>query len=128
MVSDGILTTEKDQRWIQTMIDKIVKPRGYSDIKANLEGYEPPARLSRREEEDEAYVPDATAVSYGRKMYFELAVKTDREREVVSKWKLMSRLASAKAGKFFLIAPRGHVAFAQRLVKLYDISAEVIRI
>ncbi len=127
MVEEGILTVEKDERWVKKVIDKIVRPRGFNDIRANVEGYDAPAKLSRRKE-DEAYVPDVTATMRGRKTYFELAVKTDRIQEVVSKWKLLSQLASLKAGKFYLIAPRGHVAFTERLMKRYDISAEVIRI
>lgn len=127
MVEEGILTTEKDARWVTKVIDKIVRPRGFSSIRANVEGYEPPAKLSRAEEE-EAFIPDITAIVHGRKSYFEIAVKTDQTRDVVSKWQLLSMLASAKSGKFFLIAPRGHVAFAERLLKKHDITAELIRI
>ncbi|MBK7871657.1 MAG: hypothetical protein IPJ74_13760 [Saprospiraceae bacterium] len=127
MVSEGMLTTEKDERWLKKIVDKVVRPRGFDDIRANIDGYEAPAKLSRRNNDD-AYVPDVTAVMRGRKSYFELAMKTEYIREMVSKWKLISQLARIKAGKFYLIAPRGHVAFAERLLKKHHISAELIRI
>jgi hypothetical protein len=129
MVEEGILTTEKDERWVKKVIDKIVRPRGFSDIRANIDGYEAPAKLSRaNDSDDEAFIPDITAVSHGRKSYFEIATKTDRTQEVISKWQLLSRLANFKSGKLFLIAPRGHVAFTERLLKQYDITAELIRL
>ncbi|HMN91110.1 MAG TPA: hypothetical protein PKD70_11270 [Saprospiraceae bacterium] len=127
MIKEGMLTNTKDERWIHQMLSKVIRPRGYEQIRANAEGYELPAALSRKDGEI-AYIPDATAVLHGRKCYFELALKTERVREVASKWKLMSMLAAAREGQFFIVAPRGHVAFAEKILKQHHILAAVVRI
>ncbi|MCB0375845.1 MAG: hypothetical protein KDD04_08000, partial [Sinomicrobium sp.] len=63
----------------------------------------------------------------GRKSYFELVQKTDELQEVITKWKLLSNLASFKDGKLFLIVPHGNLAFTNRILDNYSIQAEVIK-
>lgn len=127
-MEQGILTEVKESALIRQMVEEVVTPKGYNDIKANIEDYETPARLSRRkDDEEEAFIPDATGVLNGRKSYFELALKTDSIRQVVTKWQLMSNVASFKRGKLFLVVPRGHFAFASRLLNQYPIEAEIIK-
>ncbi len=129
-MEEGILTVEqqKGSELIREVVDKIVSPRGYKDIRANLEDYDTPSKLSRAGEDDEAFIPDITGVLNGRKSYFELALKTDKVRPVVTKWKLLSNMAKFKNGKLFLIVPRGHFAFTSRLLNKYPIQAEVIKL
>jgi hypothetical protein len=64
----------------------------------------------------------------GNKCYFEIAMKSDNKQDLITKWKLLDRLASIKEGKFFLFTPHGHRAFADRLVKQHDINATLINI
>lgn len=93
-----------------------VEKRGLYDIKANWDGYETPTQFSRTDEET-PFVPDITARATDRKVYVEIALKTENFRQAVSKWKLMSTLASMKGGKLFLLVPAGHKAFVQRMMK-----------
>jgi hypothetical protein len=125
-MEEGILTEDKKPKLIQKVIDTIVSPRGYKNIKANAEAFDTPARLNR-ERDDEAYIPDITGVINGRKSYFELSIKTDKIRQVVTKWKLLSKLATFKRGKLFLVVPPGHYAFTNRVLKKYPIEAKIIR-
>lgn len=106
-----------------------IKRRGFSKLKANVESesLEKPTSFSRQRE-DQTITPDLTAVRRGRKSYFEIAIKSENEQRVVSKWKLLSRLAGLKNGKFYLLAPHGHRTFASKLVKRYGINAEVVNI
>ncbi len=106
-----------------------VRRKGFSKLKANLESedYDRPTSFSRKKAE-RTITPDLTAVRRGKKSYFEIAVKAEDEQRVVSKWKLLSRLAGLRNGKFYLMAPHGHRSFASRLVKRYGINAEVVRI
>jgi hypothetical protein len=97
------------------------KRRGLSGIRANYEEYETPTAFSKSGEE-EAYVPDLTAKKLGRKFYIDIALKTDNVKRKVSKWKLMETLAKVKGGKLYLLAPRGHKAFAERLIEKYNFS------
>ena len=99
--------------------------KGFKKIKANCEDYEIPTHFVRQGEE-EAFVPDATGILRGRKSYFEIALKTDNVRRRISKWKLLSTLATMKGGKLFLLAPKGHKAFTEGIVKKHLLNAEVI--
>ncbi len=104
-----------------------VKRRGFSKVKVNtdLEEFDKPTSFNR-EDADKAVTPDITAMRRGRKSYFEIAIKGANERFLVTKWKLMARLARLKQGKFYLLAPHGHRTFANRLIKRYGINAEVV--
>lgn len=126
-MEDGILTEVKKPTLIKKVIDKVVSPRGFKKIKANVEDFDTPAKL-QRERDDESYIPDITGVINGRKSYFELSLKTEKIRQVVTKWKLLSRIAGFKRGKLYLIVPRGHYAFTNRVLDKYPIEAKIIRI
>ncbi|MGB3547527.1 MAG: hypothetical protein WBA17_11165 [Saprospiraceae bacterium] len=129
-MENGILTEnqQKDAELIEQIIKDIVTRKGYQDIKANVEGYETPAKIRRSSEKEEFFIPDVTGELNGRKSYFEVALKTDDERELVTKWKLLSSLAGYKNGKLFLAVPRGHMAFTNRILEAYTIKAEIIKI
>ncbi len=108
-----------------------VKRRGFSKLKVNLDSeefdLEKPTSFNRQRG-DRTVTPDLTAVRRGKKFYFEIAIKAEDVQRVVSKWKLLSRLAGLKNGKFYLLAPHGHRTFASKLVKLYGINAEVVNL
>ena len=128
-MEEGILTDQKDEELIQQMLDDFICPRGYKNIRANVDEYETPSRLSRQTSDgEESFIPDATGIINGRKSYFELALKSDSKRATVTKWKLLANLAKFKRGKLYLVAPRGHYAFVDRLLKKYPISAEIVKL
>ena len=129
-MENGILTEaqQKDADLIQKLLDKIVNKKGFDNIKANAEGYETPSKIRRGKDSDEYYIPDVTGEVNGRKSYFELGMKVDDERELVSKWRLLSMLASRKHGKLYLAVPRGHMAFTNRILADYPIQAEVVKL
>ena len=103
-----------------------VKSHGYDKVRANAEGYDAPSGFRRDVEDGEIMAPDITGVKSRRKSYFEIALKDGDLDHSVSKWKLISAVASAQNGKLFLLAPHGHKAFATRIVERHDIDAEVI--
>ncbi len=103
------------------------KKHGFSNIKANTEDYEIPAGFTRKGE-TEAYVPDISGSKLGGKSYVEIALKTEDNDDQVSKYKLLSTMASIKSGKLYLLAPKGHKAYVDKMVKQYNISADVISI
>lgn len=97
-----------------------------SDLKANFEGYEAP-RTFQRADEDISYTPDITGRRLTKKFYVEIAMKDEDTTSMVSKWKLLSTMASMKGGKLYLLAPRGHKAFVQGLLDRYQLpNAELI--
>ncbi len=100
---------------------------GFSQIKANMDDYEMPKKFSKPGE-DEPYIPDITGFSKGGKCYVEIAQKSDDVTRMVAKWKLFSTLAGMKKGKLFLLAPKGHKAFTDKLIKQFSIEATVYSI
>lgn len=101
------------------------KKRGFKKIKANCEDFETPTPYVRKGKE-QTFVPDVTGMLRGKKSYIEIATKWNDVRRKISKWNLLSTLASIKGGKLFLIAPRGHKSFAKEVVKKHKLNAEVI--
>ncbi len=120
------MTEDKKAGMIRRAIQKFVKARGFKKIKANIEDFDTPARLERQRDE-ESFIPDATGYINGRKSYFELMLKTKRVRPLVTKLKLLSKLAGFRRGKLFLIVPRGHYAFTNRVLKKYPVKAKILR-
>ena len=99
--------------------------RAANSIKAVIDEYEDPDTF-RKVSSDEKVQPDISYVSnIGAVHYIEIALKIDQPRELVSKWKLLSTMASMKRGKLHLLAPKGHKQFAQQLVNKYNINAIV---
>lgn len=129
-MENGILTEaqQKDPEMIDLLLEKIVKKKGFENIRANAEGYETPAKIRRGKDTEEFFIPDCTGEVNGRKSYFELGMKSEDERELVTKWRLLSSLANHKHGKLYLAVPRGHMAFTNRILADYPISAEVVKI
>lgn len=121
----------KDQELFERAI-KWVKSQGFDKVRANIEDYDAPGAFRRQEgsggegDEGELMTPDITAVKNKRKSYFEIAMKDDELDHNISKWKLISMVASAQNGKLYLLAPHGHKAFATRIMERHDITAEVI--
>lgn len=129
-MENGILTEaqQKDAEMIDLLLEKVVKKKGFENICANAEGYETPAKIRRGQDSEEYFIPDCTGEVNGRKSYFELGMKSDNERELVTKWRLLSSLASYKHGKLYLAVPRGHMAFTTRILADYPIQAEIVKL
>ncbi|MDX1476464.1 MAG: hypothetical protein R3301_02120 [Saprospiraceae bacterium] len=117
---------EKKKRLINKAVDWI-RGRGFRKIRANVEDFETPTHYSAAAKDD-VFVPDVTAVRRGKKSYVEIALKSGNIRRTISKWKLLSTLANRKGGKLFLLAPRGHKAFAERIVKTHHLRAQVVNL
>jgi hypothetical protein len=104
---------------------KWAKRKGFSDIKAVHEDFEEPTHY-RRPELDKPFVPDVTGRKRGVKSYIEVATKEDNPERSISKWNLLSTLASLKGGKLYLLAPKGNKAFVERVIKRYSLTADLI--
>lgn len=120
----------KETRFYQSALEWVRK-RGYNKVKANvdMEGVEPPTSFKQEADGEESLItPDITATMRGNKCYFEIAVKTDEKTDLITKWKLLDRLASIREGKFFLFTPHGHRAFADRIIRNHEINATLVNI
>ncbi len=114
----------KDVNFIKKAI-QWAESHGFKKLKANHEGYETPTQFTAQGE-DKAFIPDVTGIQMGGKSYVEIVTKTDNINRRVSKWKLLSTLASMKGGSFFLLAPKGHKSSTETIVKKHHLNAKVI--
>lgn len=113
----------KDEALIAKAVEELEK-YGFQDVKADIEGHETPSKLIRQSDNFE-FTPDITATFHGRTHYFEVAIKTDKSRMLVTKWKLLAYLAQMKQTGFKIFVPHGTMKFTRELVKLYEIDAEL---
>ncbi len=114
----------------QAYIPKVIewaRRKGFDQIQANMEGFEPPIAYGRQSD-DERFIPDVTAKLLSEKSYFEVVLKTDNIDRVISKLRLLSMVAGQKGGRLFLMAPSGHLNFAKELLLKYSINGEIVRI
>lgn len=116
----------KDEELIKKILVTWVARNGYSEVKANIEGYDTPSGLSNMESDDKL-VPDIQAVKRGGRWYIEVVRKDADPEKTVSKWKLLSILGKTRGGGLILIAPAGSFAFAERLTKKHDIMVQIIK-
>ncbi len=116
----------KDAEVIKKVLDTWVSRNGYSEVQANIEGYDTPSGLSNMENED-TLIPDIVAMKRNGKWYIEVVRKDGDAERTVSKWKLLSILGKLKGGGLILIAPSGNFAFADRLTKKHDIHVKIIK-
>lgn len=101
-----------------------VKRKSVSSIKSHHEDHESP-KIYTNAATQEQIQADFSFVSQGRRHYTDIALKSDTPQKLVTRWKLLSTMASLKSGKLFLLTPRGHKMFAQRLVDRYKIKAVI---
>jgi hypothetical protein len=105
---------------------KFVQGKGYDNIKSSHDDYSNPTSFSS--EGDKSLTPDITATKGNSKSYFQISLKNEDETATVSKWKLFATLAEMKNGKLYLLAPRGHKSFTDKLVATYGLNATVVSI
>lgn len=93
-----------------------LESRGFSNIKADIEGYETPKSYIKKSTGN-AVTPDITAVKNGRKYLFDISLKSDKPKLLKSKWVLLDTLSRMKSNRFRIITFRGHYKFTDTLLK-----------
>ncbi len=114
--------TESKQKYFQKALDW-ANSRSISELKANHEDFDPPKSFVNKST-DQSVQADMSFKLNGKTRYFsEIALKTEKVQSLVTKWKLLSMMASMKGGKLFLLAPKGHKMFTEKIVERYNINA-----
>lgn len=112
----------------QSYFDKAVKwvsKKSKNSFKAKVNGYESPKVFKNKNTGEEIQADFSFQTEGGTKSYTEIALKSDSPQKLVTRWKLLSIMASMKHGKLFLLAPNGHKMFTQKLVDKYKINATI---
>jgi hypothetical protein len=116
----------KEEELIKKVLDTYVSRNGFTEVKANIEGFEEPSAMNSKGSDDRI-VPDITGMKRGGLWYIEVVKKDADPEKTVSKWKLLSVLGRAKGGGLILISPPGSYAFAERLTKKHDITVNIVK-
>jgi hypothetical protein len=119
-------TGEKYQELLERAVE-MVESRGFDQIRTQLDGYDEPQPFLQQKE-DITYVPDISAKNDKGKFYFEIAQKTEDVEHLVSKWKLLSTVASMKKGGLNILIPYGHNRFTEEIIDQYNIKANLIKL
>ncbi len=117
-----------EEKSILSYAANILKSRGFEEIHADVEEFDPPSRLLKKGSDTE-FTPDLTAKQNEGKCYFEIVrtAKRDKSR-LIDKWSLLSAVAKHKNGHFFLLVPDGKMNYAQKILKDENIEAGIIKI
>lgn len=119
----------KEKQYITQLVSQLER-QGYNEIKSRIDKEHLPAEISMVQSEDK-YIPDVTGKINSHKHYFEVAVKTteaEEEGKLISKWMVLSKIASMKGGRLKLYAPPGNYTFLQKLVNKHNIEAGVYKL
>ena len=118
------MINEEKKSFLQQAI-KWIQKKPITNLRSVAEGYEDPRSFYHKQSKADIK-PDITIETpRGIKHYTEIAMKSENPQILVTKWKLLSMLAAMKRGNLYLLAPKGHKLFTQRLVKKYNINALV---
>lgn len=105
-----------------------VKKKPVTGLKVKADGFEEPKVFLNQRTKEEVQ-PDISYIAPGgAKHYTEIALKNDDPQGLITRWKLLSLMASMKNGKLHLLAPKGHKMFTQNLVRKYNINALIYSI
>lgn len=113
----------KDKLFIKAI--RWMTQKGYKEIKANTEAFEQPTPFSNANADRQIF-PDITGRKHRRKSYMEIVSKETDLQSLVTKWKILSVVASRKGGKLYLLATRGYKTFARSIVNDHNISNTTI--
>ena len=94
-------------------------------LKSVSEGYENPKIFTSITTQEKIQADISYITHGGAKHYSVIALKNENQKKTVTKWKLLSFLASLKRGKLHLLAPNGHKAYTEKLVNDHNINAVI---
>lgn len=101
--------------------------RGFSNIKADLEGYESPKSYLKKGS-DITITPDIVAEKAGRKHYFEISLKSEKPKLLKSKWRFLEVLTRMKDHRFKIVTRRGHYKFTQDMLNDLNLDKNPIKL
>lgn len=100
---------------------------GYENIQADIEGYETPKSYLKKGT-DISITPNIVAEKAGRKHYFEMGLKCEKQTLLKSKWRFLDVLTRMRDDRFKVITRRGHYKFTQDMLDDLNLDKEPIKL
>ena len=113
---------EDKSKYIDKAIEEL-KTKSVISLKAITEDYEDPKVFTSTSSDLEVQPDISYQGNFGGKHFVDVVLKSVNTQNLVIRWKLLSLKASLKKGKLHLLAPKGHLMFAQKLVNKHRINA-----
>ncbi len=107
----------------RAIIIKLEKERNPNEIRTNhLTGYNSPIRIPK-ENNDEGYTPDITAVYDNETIIYEIELS---QKMPVDKWRSFSKHAKEHKGSFYLVVPNNLKDNVKSELKKNEVNAGLI--
>lgn len=98
---------------------------GFIDIRANIEAYKRPARISWQENE-EPHIPDATAQKDGRSFVFEVITQQSAESQSTqARSRLFAAAAKQLNGSFVIVVPKAAMSKVLMMLDRLRLDGEI---
>lgn len=114
----------KEKKENKTILEKSIdhlKATGFTDIKAELAGYENPKTFVKKSNGSDLKA-DISAKKNGRKYFFDISLKSEERRLLKSKWLLLDTVARLRSHRFKIITTRGHYKFTETLLSELNLT------
>lgn len=125
-----MVQTDKEQQEKLELIKESIKyleDRGYTEIKANLTGYESP-KSYRQKSTDTVITPHIEGERAGVKHYFNMSLKTENEELLKSKWKFLETISNMREQRFNVVTKRGHYKFTEEMLDELNLEKDYIKL
>lgn len=125
-----MVQTEKEQQEKLELIKESIKyleERGYTDIKADVEGYETPKSYHQKNS-DVVITPHIVGERAGVKHYFNMSLKTEDEELLRSKWKFFETISNMRQQRFNVVTKRGHFKFTEEMLDSLNLQKDYIKL
>ncbi|WP_339336155.1 MULTISPECIES: hypothetical protein [unclassified Croceitalea] len=113
---------KENKEFLQKSINHL-EHTGFENIKADLDGYETPKSYLKKGG-DTKITPDIVAVKNGRKYFFDVSLKTEKEKLLKTKWLFLDTISRLKSNRFKIITTRGHYKFTDDLLNDLNLSSK----
>lgn len=106
---------------------KYLENRGYTNIKAEIDGYESPKGFQEQNSEL-VIAPHIVGERAGVKHYFNMSLKTENEELLRSKWKFFETITSMRQQRFNVFTKRGHFKFTEEMLDSLNLQKDYIKL
>ena len=111
----------------ENYLDKAIawaEKKKITSLRSTADGYDNPQIFTNQATKEQVQ-PDLSFIIGDATHYSEIALKQENVRALVTRWKLLSTMATFKKGQLHLFAPKGHKVFTKRVVEDNNIDAQI---
>ncbi|TKD65133.1 hypothetical protein [Flavobacterium sp. ASW18X] len=102
---------------------KYLENTGFINIRADVDGYDTPKSFLKKNT-GTVITPDIVAEKNGRKYFFDISLKTDKENQLKSKWLFLDTLSRLKSNRFKIITTKGHYKFTDSILNDLNLNSK----